>query len=96
MTERRFYYNWKTGRMKDRQSNSQATKNMRVLETIINRACSSYENEIKELKAINQMLEGQLEPFINLARDYNLTLAQLFDVCSECIDKLGKKDGDAE
>lgn len=82
--------------MKDRQSNSQATKNMRVLETIINRACSSYEDEIKELKAINQMQEEQLEPFMNLAKDYNLTLDQLFDICSECIDKLNKEDGDAE
>lgn len=40
---------------------------------------------------INKLLneqEEQLKPFINLARDYNLTLNQLFDICSECIDKL--------
>lgn len=50
MTEKRFYYDWKTGRMKDTQSNSQATSNMRVLETIINDACYSYEKKIKELE----------------------------------------------
>jgi len=32
--------------------------------------------------------EEQLKPFTNLAKDYHLTLNQLFGVCSECIDKL--------
>lgn len=50
MTEKRFHYDYKTGRMKDTQSNSQATKDMRVLETIINDACYSYEKKIKELE----------------------------------------------
>ena len=50
MTEKRFYYDWKTGRMKDTQSNSQATSDMRVLERIINDACYSYEKKIKGLE----------------------------------------------
>ncbi len=39
------------------------------------------------VKLLNEQ-EEQLEPFVNLARDYNLTLNQLFDICLECIDKL--------
>lgn len=35
MIKGRFHYDWKTGRMKDTQSKSQATKDMRILETII-------------------------------------------------------------
>lgn len=58
MTEGRFYYDWKTGRMKDTQSNSQATKNMRILETIINDACYSYEKKIKELEKENERLQN--------------------------------------
>lgn len=50
MTEKRFHYDYKTGRMKDTQSNSQATSDMRVLERIINDACYSYEKKIKELR----------------------------------------------
>ena len=57
MTEKRFHYDYKTGRMKDTQSNSQATKDMRILESIINNACYSYEKKIKELEQENKMLK---------------------------------------
>ena len=57
MTEKRFHYDYKTGRMKDTQSNSQATKDMRILETIINDACYFYEKKIKELEQENKMLK---------------------------------------
>lgn len=50
MNEKRFRYDYKTGRMKDTQSKSQATKDMRILETIINDACYSYEKKIEELE----------------------------------------------
>ena len=57
MNEKRFHYDYKTGRMKDTQSNSQATKDMRVLERIINDACYFYEKKIKELEQENKMLK---------------------------------------
>lgn len=57
MTKKRFHYDYKTGRMKDTQSNSQATKDMRILETIINDACYFYEKKIKELEQENKMLK---------------------------------------
>lgn len=63
MSKKRFHYDWKTGRMKDIQSNSQATKDMRVLETIINDACYSYEKRIKELEEENEQLKQLLDLF---------------------------------
>lgn len=61
MTEKRFHYDWKTGRFKDTQSNSCATSNMRVLETQINNACYNYEKKIKELKKENKELKQKIE-----------------------------------
>ena len=58
MTEKRFHYDWKTGRFKDTQSNSCATTNMRVLETQINNACFNYEKKIKELEKENKELKS--------------------------------------
>lgn len=79
MTEKRFHYDYKTGRMKDTQSNSQATKDMRVLETIINDACYSYEKKIKELEKENKQLQidimGQSEE-IEILSDENKRLKQ--------------------
>ena len=60
MTDKRFRYDWKTGRFKDTLSNSCATSNMRVLETQINDACYNYEKKIKELKRENESLNSQL------------------------------------
>ena len=57
MTEKRFHYDWKTGRFKDTQSNSCATSNMRVLETQINNACFNYEKKIKKLEKENKELK---------------------------------------
>ena len=51
--------------------------------TIVNLIDEVYEEDIRDL-----FTEWNLKPFINLAEDYNLTLNQLFDICSECIDKL--------
>lgn len=65
MTERRFYYDWKTGRMKDTQSKSQATKDMRILETIINDACYSYEKKIKELEKENEGIQNKVWDLID-------------------------------
>ena len=61
MTEKRFHFDWKTGRFKDTQSNSCATSNMRVLETQINNACFNYEKKIRELKKENERLREQNE-----------------------------------
>ena len=66
MTEKRFYYDYKTGRMKDTQSNSQATKDMRVLETIINDACYSYEKKIKELQERNNRQAKTIDSLYSL------------------------------
>ena len=63
---KRFHYDWKTGRMKDTQSNSQATSNMRVLETIINDACYFYENKIKELETRNKRQYKRLKKITDL------------------------------
>ena len=68
MTQKRFRYDWKTGRFKDTQSNSCATSNMRVLETQINNACYNYEKKIKKLEKENKELRSD--------RDYWKTLAQ--------------------
>ena len=68
MTEKRFRYDWKTGRFKDTQSNSCATTNMRVLETQINDACYNYEKKIKKLEKENKELRSD--------RNYWKTLAQ--------------------
>ena len=72
MTEKRFYYDWKTGRMKDTQSNSLATSDMRILETIINDACYSYEKSIKKLETRNKQQHDSLKTIFNLmyARDW--------------------------
>ena len=79
MIEKRFRYDYKTGRMKDTQSNSQATNDMRVLETIINDACYSYEKKIKELEKENKQLQidimGQSEE-IEILSDENKRLKQ--------------------
>ena len=61
MTEKRFHYDYKTGRFKDTQSNSCATSNMRVLETQINNACYNYEKKIKELEKENKKLKSILQ-----------------------------------
>lgn len=61
MTEKRFRYDWKTGRFKDTRSKSCATSNMRVLETLINDACYGYEKKIKKLEKENQELKQQLD-----------------------------------
>ena len=58
MTEKRFRYDWKTGRFKDTLSNSCATSNMRVLETQINNACFNYEKNIKKLEKENKELKS--------------------------------------
>ena len=63
MTEKRFHYDWKTGRFKDTLSNSCATSNMRVLETQINNACFNYEKKIKELEKENKELKKELGSF---------------------------------
>ena len=76
MTERRFHYDYKTGRMKDTQSKSQATKDMRILETIINDACYSYEKKIEELEIriernmkSNMALLSYIEDVLGCAKD---------------------------
>ena len=45
---------------------------------------------VEEIPDIMNNQERELKPFENLARDYNLTLEQLYDVCTEAIDKLSK------
>lgn len=60
MIEKRFHYDWKTGRMRDTQSNSQATSDMRILETIINDTCYSYEKKISALEQENKQLKKKL------------------------------------
>ena len=66
MTEKRFHYDWKTGRFKDTQSNSCATSNMRVLETQINNACFNYEKKIKKLEKENKELKDFKEKVFDL------------------------------
>lgn len=61
VNDRRFRYDWRTGRFKDTQSKSLATSNMRILETQINNACYNYEKEIEELKTKNQWLYDDLK-----------------------------------
>ena len=72
MTAKRFYWDWKTGRMKDTYSNFQATKDMRLIEQSINDACRSYEKQIAKLKKKNEQLEQrikELEKTINSLND---------------------------
>ena len=68
MTEKRFRYDWKTGRFKDTLSNSCATSNMRVLETQINNACFNYEKKIKKLEKENKKLKQSNKDAWNLIR----------------------------
>ena len=63
MTERRFRWDWKTGRWKDTQSNWLATKDPRGLESIINLACLGYEKEINKLKKENERLKQENSVF---------------------------------
>ena len=69
MTEKRFRYDWKTGRFKDTLSNSCATSNMRVLETQINNACFNYEKKIKKLEKENKELREQLKDCTEKAKE---------------------------
>ena len=92
MTEKRFHYDWKTGRFKDTQSKSCATTNMRVLETQINNACFNYEKKIeklekenKELKEEVQLLKEGIEAYEN-AIPYVCTCGQVNNIHSEMFD----------
>jgi len=63
MTEKRFHWDWKTGRMKDTYSDFQATKDMRLIEQSINDACRSYEKEIAKLKEENEQLRNKIKHY---------------------------------
>jgi len=79
MTEKRFRYDWKTGRFKDTLSNSCATSNMRVLETQINNACFNYEKKIKKLEKENKELkvtEGEMEDYLARMEEENKELQE--------------------
>ena len=60
MTEKRFHWDWKTGRMKDTYSSFQATKDMRLIERQINDACKSYEKQITKLENENEQLKKEI------------------------------------
>ena len=91
MTEKRFRYDWKTGRFKDTQSNSCATTNMRVLETQINNACYNYEKKIKELEEENKEIQKENEQ-LKKAWKYNCEICEKrkkfrqYEVKTECED----------
>jgi len=70
MTEKRFHWDWKTGRMKDTYSDFQATKDMRLIEQRINDACRSYEKQIAKLKEENEQLKQQLNRLYNYFEDW--------------------------
>lgn len=77
MTNKRFHYDWKTGRMKDTYSSFQATKNMRLIERQINDACQSYEKQIAKLEKKNEQLNRQIGN-LEHTRDF------CDEVCADC------------
>ena len=69
MTQKRFNWDWETGRWKDTQSDSLATKNPRILETIINEACLGYEKEIERLSRENRRYEKFIQTLWDIAEE---------------------------
>lgn len=69
MTEKRFNWDWKTGRWKDTQSDSLATKNPRILETMIDEACLGYEKEIEKLSRENRRFENFIQRLWDIAEE---------------------------
>ena len=91
MTEKRFHWDWKTGRMKDTYSSFQATKDMRLIEQSINDACGSYEKQIAKLEKENEQLKSLIKALkksntdyvnqIKKAYDEDLSVKELADNC---------------
>lgn len=89
---KRFVFDWKSGRMKDTQSNSLATSDMRILETQINDACNVYENKIKKLVEENQELNRFIE---ELKQTYEEKLKKDTEPnCHKCIEYANDNVGD--
>ena len=82
--DKRFVYNWKNGRIKDTESQTNATSNMRILETKINQTCREYKRQINELNdeknKYKQKVWETLQKHYDDEKEYDLNSCDIIEL----------------